>query len=156
MDKTIKVMVVEDHPEYREVVALALNEEPDIELIYQVGSSERGLRILQDRSQRMMPDLILLDLNLPGKSGLESLPSFRSTCPDAKIIVLTQSDKEADVVNAIQLGVAGYLLKSSTVEQILDAIRTVGDGGAILGSGIAKGPSTNKLPNWCRRNCGGS
>lgn len=138
MEKTIKVMLVEDHPEYREVIDLALKDEPDIELTNQVGSSERAFRILQDRSQQTKPDLILLDLNLPGSSGLESLPTFRSTCPAAKIIVLTQSDKEADVVSAIQLGASGYLLKSSTVEQILDAIRTVNDGGAILGSGIAK------------------
>ncbi|TWU46928.1 response regulator [Rubripirellula reticaptiva] len=138
MSKTINVMLVEDHPEYRDVIDLALKDEADIELINQVGSSERALRILQDRSQTTMPDLILLDLNLPGKSGLESLPTFRSISPSLKIIVLTQSNKEADVVRAIQLGASGYLLKSSTVDQILDAIRTVGNGGAVLGSGIAK------------------
>ncbi|MGB7329484.1 MAG: response regulator transcription factor [Rubripirellula sp.] len=138
MDKTINVMLVEDHPEYRDVIDLALKDEADIELINQVGSSERALRILQDGPRSKMPDLILLDLNLPGKSGLDSLPIFRSIRPNIKIIVLSQSNKEADVVRAIQLGASGYLLKSSTVEQILDAIRTVAGGGAVLDSSIAK------------------
>lgn len=138
MENVTKVMLVEDHPEYRDVIGLALMEEPDIELIHQVGSSERALYILQDHSQQSVPDLILLDLNLPGKSGLDSIGLLFAACPDIQIIVLSQSNKEADVVRAIQLGASGYLLKSSTIEQILDAIRTVGSGGAVLGSGIAK------------------
>ncbi|TWU39961.1 Transcriptional regulatory protein LiaR [Novipirellula aureliae] len=138
MDKLIRVMLVEDHPEYREVIDLALRDEVDIQLVSQVGSSERALRILQDRSDFVVPDLVLLDLNLPGKSGLETLPQFRRTCPGLKVIVLSQSNDESDVLRAIQLGASGYLLKSSTVDQIVDAIRTVATGGALLGSGIAK------------------
>ena len=134
----IKVMLVEDHPEYREAIRLALEGASDIELIAQVGIAERGLAILQDRAQHITPDVILLDLNLPGKSGLDSLPDFRSASPDTKVIVLTQSQQEASVVRAIQSGASGYLLKSSTVAQIMDGIRTVASGGAILGSGVAK------------------
>ena len=138
METTIKVMMVEDHPEYRDVIELALKAESDIELTNQFGSAERALRMLEDPSQQLAPDLILLDLNLPGRSGLESLPMFRTTCPDAKVVVLTQSDKQSDVVRAIQLGASGYLLKSSTVNQILDTIRTVSSDGVVLGRGIAK------------------
>lgn len=137
MKSKIHVMLVEDHPEYREVIELALADEPDMELTNQVGSSERALRILRDRSLRTVPDLILLDLNLPGLSGLEALPDFRVTVPDAKIIILTQSNNEADVLRAIQRGASGYLLKSSTVAQIVDAIRTVAGGGAMLDSEVA-------------------
>ncbi|MCM2369790.1 response regulator [Aporhodopirellula aestuarii] len=138
MNKTITVMLVEDHPEYRDVIDLALSDEPDIELINQVGSSERALQVLRNPLFDTTPDVILLDLNLPGRSGVEALPSLRASCAHAKIIVLTQSNNEADVMRSIQAGASGYLLKSSTVNQIVEAIRTVAEGGALLGSGVAK------------------
>ena len=138
MCKKIQVMLIEDHPEYREVIDLSLKDEPDMELATQVGSAERALQLLQNRLNNNGPDLILLDLNLPGKSGLEVLPLLLACCPQTKIIVLTQSDKEADVLQAIHSGASGYLLKSSTVNQIVEAIRTVNAGGATLGSGVAK------------------
>lgn len=137
MKKVIRVMLVEDHPEYREVVELALNREPDIELVSQFGTSERALRSFEDRRERHLPDIVLLDLNLPGMDGLDSIPSFRAATEDARIIILTQSDKEADVLRAITLGASGYLLKSSTVRQITDGIRTVMAGGASLDSKVA-------------------
>jgi DNA-binding NarL/FixJ family response regulator len=125
MKSKIKVMLVEDNPEYREVINLALDDEADIELTSQFGTSEIALRSLQDMSTRKVPDLVLLDLRLPGMDGLDSLPYFRSSLPDAKIIILTQSDEEADVLRAISRGASGYLLKSSTLGQITDGIRSV-------------------------------
>lgn len=138
MERSIKVMLVEDNPEYRDVINLALEDEVDIELTSQFGTSEIALRSLQDMSTRKVPDLVLLDLRLPGMDGLDSLPYFRSALPDAKIIILTQSDDEADVLRAISRGASGYLLKSSTVAQITEGIRTVMDGGAPLDSGVAR------------------
>jgi DNA-binding NarL/FixJ family response regulator len=138
MKKTIRVMVVEDHPEYREVIGLALKKESDLELISEFGTTERALRSLQDMSTRQVPDIILLDLNLPGMSGLNAIPYFGKSIPDAKIIILSQSDQEADVLQAISLGAAGYLLKSSTVAKITDGIRSVMEGGAPLDANVAK------------------
>ena len=138
MKSKIKVMLVEDNPEYREVIDLALEDEKDIELISQFGTSEIALRSLQDMSKRKVPDLVLLDLRLPGMDGIDSLPYFKSALPDAKIIILTQSDDEADVLRAISRGAAGYLLKSSTVDQITEGIRTVMGGGAPLDAGVAR------------------
>lgn len=134
----IKVMLVEDHPEYRDVIKLALDEEADVELIKQVGSSERALSVLQRAEPEEVPDLILLDLNLPGISGIDAIPDIRSFAPMTKIIVLTQSAKEADVMRAIHHGASGYLLKSSTASQVVDAVRTVANGGVLLGSNVAK------------------
>lgn len=114
MKPIIRVMMVEDHPEYREGIALALETEDDVELISKFGTAERALRHLQVRHQPQKPDVILLDLNLPGISGLEALPYFRTCLPDAKVIILTQSDCETDVLAAISAGAAGYLLKSET------------------------------------------
>jgi DNA-binding NarL/FixJ family response regulator len=138
MKKNIRVMVVEDHPEYREVIGLALRKETDMEMISEFGTAERALRSLQDMSTRQVPNIILLDLNLPGMSGLDAIPYFGKSIPDAKIIILSQSDQEADVLQAISLGAAGYLLKSSTVAKITEGIRSVMEGGAPIDAGVAK------------------
>ncbi|MEP4078329.1 response regulator [Haloferula sp.] len=137
MSNPIRVMLVEDHPEYREVVELALQLESDLEMIAEFGTAERALRHLQSSQGNPVPDVILLDLHLPGISGLETIPHFAAVVPDARIIILTQSDREQDVLNAISLGAAGYLLKSATVTQIKDGIRSVMKGGASLDARIA-------------------
>jgi DNA-binding NarL/FixJ family response regulator len=137
MKTTTRVMIVEDHPEYREGIALALELEDDIELISKFGTAERALRHLQDRQLPQKPDVILLDLNLPGISGLEALSYFFNCLPEARIIILTQSDREADVLEAISAGVAGYLLKSAPLNQITESIRTVMTGGAALDAKMA-------------------
>ena len=137
MQKT-KIMLVEDHPEYREVIELTLSREPNMELTSQFGTAERALRHAQDANHSDRPDVILLDLNLPGMSGLESISWFKDYTPKTKVIVLTQSDKEADILRAIKLGASGYLLKSSSVAQIKEGIKTVMNGGASLDSSLAK------------------
>ncbi|MDF7808054.1 response regulator transcription factor [Pontiellaceae bacterium B12219] len=138
MKRKIKIMLVEDSPAYRKVIESALKGDPDLTLISQFGTAEIALRSLQDRSTRSVPDLILLDLNLPGMSGIEALPYFRKTIPDTKIIVLTQSNREADVLAAITAGTSGYLLKSNTLDQITEAVITVMEGGAMLDDKVAK------------------
>jgi two-component system nitrate/nitrite response regulator NarL len=90
-----------------------------------------------------MPDVVLLDFRLPGMGGLDALPEFARCIPGAKIIVLTQSESEADVLRAIALGAAGYLLKSSTVSHIKEGIRTVVVGGASLDPTVARYLMTN-------------
>jgi DNA-binding NarL/FixJ family response regulator len=137
MKTKINVMLVEDHAGYREVIERALKKSESIELISQFGTAEIALRSLQDMTTRKVPDLILLDLNLPGMSGLEALPFFRQSLPDTAIIILTQSDREADIMEAITGGAKGYLLKSSTAGAIRDGIQTVMDGGASLDPTVA-------------------
>lgn len=138
MKKRIKVMLVEDNAGYREVVTLALEDQPDMVLAGFFGTAEIALRSLGDKPAAERPDLILLDLRLPGMDGIEALPKFRTAAPGAKIIVITQSDNEADVLRAISAGASGYLLKSSTVTQIVEGIRTVMRGGASLDAGVAR------------------
>ena len=137
MTQTIRITLVEDNLDYRDIITLTLGAESDIELINQFGTSEAALRELKAMPAGTTPDLILLDLRLPGMSGLEALPHFREVLPDTPIIVLTQSDHEVDVLNAISQGAAGYLLKSSTLEKLTEGVRTVINGGAALDASIA-------------------
>lgn len=127
--------MVEDHPDYREGIALALETEPDLLLTQQFGMAEQALRALEHDTTT---HVVLLDLNLPEMSGLEAIPWIKKYRPDIKIIILSQSDAEADILKAIHLGAAGYLLKESTLDQIISGIRTVVDGGASLDPRVAK------------------
>lgn len=143
MKSPIEVMLVEDNREYREVIQLALKRDESFQLTSEYGTAEIALRNLETcslgaNSLPRLPEIILLDLQLPGMSGLEALPQFAEALPKAKIIVLTQSDSKSDVLRAIALGAAGYLLKSSTVTQIKEGMRTVMNGGASLDPSVAK------------------
>ncbi len=138
MNSNTKIVLVEDHPRYRKVIEMALESEENFELLNLFGAAEVALRSLENASVSEKPDIILLDLNLPGMSGLEAIPYFKVVAPKAQIIILTQSDKQADVLQAIRQGASGYLLKSSTVKQIIEGIRTVMTGGASLDGNIAQ------------------
>jgi DNA-binding NarL/FixJ family response regulator len=138
VNRSIRITLIEDHPEYREVIEMALEKDPGLELVNQFGTAERALRGFQNGPESETPDVILLDLNLPGISGLESIRWIKEYTPNAKIIVLTQSDMEENILSAIVQGASGYLLKSSTIQQIKQGIRTVVEGGATLDSGVAK------------------
>ena len=139
MPNPIKLIIVEDNPEYRNVLKLAFELDNDIDLIGIYGSAEHSLRALEPKSKsNLNPDVLLLDLNLPEMPGLEAMRWFHKYIPETPIIVLTQSDAESDVVSAIQNGATGYLLKSATVQKIKESIVTVASGGALLDAKIAK------------------
>ncbi|MDP3069414.1 MAG: response regulator transcription factor [Opitutaceae bacterium] len=138
MKRKVRILLVEDNPHYRDVIALALHHERDFQVCGQFGTAEIALRTLRDTAPADLPDLVMLDLRLPGLDGLETLPRFLSAAPGTKVIILTQSDNEADVLRAISCGASGYLLKSSTAGQIVEGIRNVLAGGASLDAGVAR------------------
>ena len=109
-----------------------------MELISQFGTAEIALRGLESSPAKETPDLVLLDLNLPGMSGLDAIPWFKKYLPQVKIIILTQSNRESDILSAISLGAKGYLLKSSTIAQVREAIRVVMAGGSSLDPDVAR------------------
>ena len=138
MSNKINVMLVEDHIGYRTILIRALGCAPEIEHISQFSTAEIAMRTLESMRPQEKPDILLLDLNLPGMSGLESIRWFKEYSPKLKIVILTQSSNEEDILEAISQGASGYLLKSSTVAQITEAIQSVMNGGASLDPKVAK------------------
>lgn len=138
MNSSIRVMLVEDNPQYREVIELALSEEPNMELVAQFGAAEVALHSLRQPSISESVDIILLDIRLPEMNGVDAISLIQQCAPKAKIIMLTQSQMESDVIKAIQAGAAGYLLKSSSIKEITDSIQSVTQGGAALDTSVAK------------------
>mgnify|MGYP001068903938 CR=1 FL=1 len=127
-----RIIIIEDNENYRKVISRTLKNEPDFELIKQYGTAEIALREIEHSPSEHNPDVILLDLNLPGMHGLQALAWLKEYCPKTHVIILTQSEQEACILQAIQSGAIGYLLKSATASQIKESIRTVIAGGASL------------------------
>ena len=135
---TIRIVLIEDNPEYRRALSMAMERQEGLELVGKFGSAEQALGELHKREAGVTVDMVLLDLGLPKMQGCEAIQWIRKYIPDTHILVLTQSDKEADVVQAIREGAAGYLLKSASMEEIAQAILTVMEGGAPIDSKIAR------------------
>ena len=138
MDRKIRIMLVEDHASYRAAIIAILEQTENMEVHSQFGTAEIALRSLQPPTTDPLPDVILLDLNLPGMSGLETIPWIRKYAPDVQIIILTRSDNTADVQCAISEGADGYLLKSATLKEITEGIETVAEGVASLDPDVAR------------------
>ncbi|MDO7681364.1 MAG: response regulator transcription factor, partial [Pirellulales bacterium] len=134
----IRIMVVEDNVDYRTVIALAIDDATDMKLIGLFGTTEIALRTLETTRESEKPDILLLDLRLPGMSGLDALPLIHAASPATRIIILSQSDAPNDIVRAISSGVSGYLLKSARLKEITEAIRTVSQGGGSLDKNVAE------------------
>lgn len=134
MNHPIKIMLVEDQPEYRDAIKLAFNKTSSLHLISMHATAEKALLCLR----RDQPDIILLDLNLLGMNGIDAIYKLRESAPNTKVIVLTSSMRENDIIAAISGGAAGYLLKCASLDQIIDGINIVMKGGASLDPKVAK------------------
>ena len=133
-----RIAIVEDQIAYRETIAFAIKADADVESVFEFGTAEIALRRLAGMLEKDRPTIILLDLRLPGMSGLEAIPKFRKVLPQTEIIIVTQSESTLDIVSAIKAGASGYLLKSATIEEIKSSITSVSEGGASLDPNVAK------------------
>ncbi|HET9858869.1 MAG TPA: response regulator transcription factor [Nocardioidaceae bacterium] len=129
----IRVLVVDDHPLFREGLAGLLATVGDVEVVDSVGDGESAVR----RTTELEPDVVLMDLNLPGTPGLEATRRIVAGLSSSSVLVLTMVDDEDSVTAALQVGARGYVLKGAGQEEVLAAIRTVAAGGAVFGPGVA-------------------
>jgi DNA-binding NarL/FixJ family response regulator len=130
---TERVLIVDDHPLTRDALsALLVQQGFDV-----VGEAEDGSAAIAAAAE-LRPDLVLLDLTMPGMDGLAALPKLRQSAPDSEIVVLTASDAEENLLAAIRAGASGYLLKTEPPEQIAVFLRGVARGDAALSGGVAR------------------
>ena len=129
----IRLAVIDDHPIVREGLVAVLSDDAGFQVVGTAASAEDGLRLVQQER----PDVLLLDLELPGASGIDALPGLLEASPDTKVIVFTAYDTEERVLGALRAGAKGYLLKGSPSEEIGRAIRAVHAGGSHLEGRVA-------------------
>jgi DNA-binding NarL/FixJ family response regulator len=132
MNKT--VVVVEDDPALRQQIVQILNAAPDIRCIGAFSTAEEALNDIP----AMSPNVVLMDIRLPGMSGIDCVARLKETAPALQIIILTIYEDTTRLFRALKAGANGYLLKSSPPEQLLEAIRDVYTGGSPMSSHIAR------------------
>jgi DNA-binding NarL/FixJ family response regulator len=128
-----RVLVVDDHPVVREGLVSVLEDQPEIEVVGAVDSAEQAVAQIG----RLRPDIVLLDLELPGMDGVTAIPRLLAAHPAAGVIVFTAYDTEERVLGALRAGARGYLLKGASGQEIGQAIRAVQSGGSHLAPRVA-------------------
>ncbi|MBI4188351.1 MAG: response regulator transcription factor [Chloroflexi bacterium] len=128
MTETIKVLIADDHPVVRDSLRLSIIDKPDMTL---AGEARDGIEA-EEMALEVRPDVILMDISMPRRGGFESILSIKQHFPDVKILILTASEQDEDLLKAVRLGANGYILKTIPMEQIIDSIRRVATGEVIL------------------------
>jgi two-component system, NarL family, nitrate/nitrite response regulator NarL len=128
-----RVLIVDDHPLTRDALA-ALLAQHEFDVCGQAADGEEAIQL----ARRLQPELVLLDLSMPGLSGLDALPRLRDAAPGAEVVVLTASGTEENLLAAIRGGAAGYLLKTEAPERLVEYLHAAVHGEAALSGSVAR------------------
>ena len=128
MSTPIRIVVVDDHPVVRDGLIAMLNTQSDFEVVGEAGDGEEALQKVAKRD----PDVLLLDLEMPGVDGIETLRRLQNEKEQVRVIVFTVFDTDERIVSAMQAGAKGYLLKGAPRDEVFRAVRVVNEGGSLL------------------------
>ncbi len=135
----IRVILVDDHPVFRDGLAGLLRTADDIEVVALGGTGAEAVEL----TTRLHPDVLVIDLHMPGMSGIEAIRRLSAAGQAVPVLVLTMDDADVLVVDAVRAGARGYLVKDSAPDEVLDAVRTVARGEAVFGRALA-----GRLSRW--------
>jgi DNA-binding NarL/FixJ family response regulator len=138
----IKIMVVDDHPLMRVGITAIINARTDMSVVAQAGTGEEAVALFQ----RHKPEITLMDLRLPGMSGVEAIAAIRSKSAHARFIVVTTYDGDEDIHRALEAGAQGYIIKGMPYQTLVDALQKVHSGGRFLPPPVARALAS-RLPH---------
>ena len=129
----IRTLIVDDHALFRRGLEMVLDSEPDIELVGEASDGEEAV----SKAGESLPDVVLMDIRMPRSSGIEACRALKELVPSAKIVMLTISDEEEDLFEAIRAGASGYLLKDIPLDEVADTVRAVYGGQSLINPSMA-------------------
>jgi DNA-binding NarL/FixJ family response regulator len=129
----IRVLIVDDHALFRRGLEMVLAQEPDLELVGEAGDGAEAVHKAAD----LLPDVVLLDVRMPTSGGIEACAAIKEVAPSAKIVMLTTSEEEADLYDAIKAGANGYLLKEISIDEVATGIRAIHEGQSLISPSMA-------------------
>ncbi|MFI5154174.1 MAG: response regulator [Chitinophagales bacterium] len=130
----ITVAIIEDLEEIREGLRSFIDPDPDFEIVATADSSDEALKVLPFTQ----PDIVIMDINLPGMNGIECINAVKEECPHSQFMMFTVYENDEKVFQALQAGASGYLLKNASPEQIMDALKELFNGGSPMSPTIAR------------------
>ena len=131
--ESITVVIADDHALFRRGLTMVLESEPDIEVVGEANDGHEAVTL----AEKYMPDLVLMDVRMPGRGGIDAAQAIKDAVPHTKILMLTISDEEEDLYDAIKVGASGYLLKEISIEEVADSIRQVHAGQSLISPSMA-------------------
>ena len=146
----LRVMLVDDHPVVRKGLRALLEGEPDMEVVGEAGDGTQAVEL----AQTLKPDIITMDISMPEMDGLEATRRVRACCPDTQVLILTVHAQERYLFPVLKAGAAGYVLKSTVDTELVDAIRTVAQGGAFLYPSATRMVLEDYLTHLCQGDAG--
>jgi two-component system response regulator NreC len=129
----IRLLLIDDFPLIREGFAAALKSDPGLKIVGQADNGEEGLRLARE----LQPDVVVLDLSMPGMGGMTVLEKLHNDAPETKVLVVTATEKAQPLLEAVAAGASGYLTKRSTREELRQAVITVYGGGSVISPMLA-------------------
>ncbi len=134
--KKIRILIVDDHPLFRQGVRFALEAEPDIDVVGEAADGEQALEM----AAQLSPDVVLSDVNLPGPDGVEITRALKGALPNTSVILMTAYDDEEQLFNAIRVGAAAYFLKDLGPTELMEGIRRVSRGEYLINESVLSKP----------------